>query len=168
MLKRFALILLVTAGISACGFQLRGTDGANLTNQNVYIVSQTPFGDLEKSLKRDLKVAGAGLVTDGISATIHLNLVQLDFQTQGTARDDTGRANEILLRGTLEYQLVKSEEISAENADGRIRQIRVSRSYYRDYRNPIAEKNLRQQARQEIVDELAQRLARQLEWAASH
>jgi len=153
--------------LSACGFQLRGTNLANLNQQIIFLHSETPYGELEKILKRDLKAAGAVMASDSERAQISLNLIRLEFDTQGVGRDSTGRANETLLNAELEFELVTAKMLLAEEVITP-RLLKARRSYYQDYRNPVSEQNLQRQAREEIINELASRLARQVHWLAAN
>jgi len=179
-----AFKLVVTIGVttlllSACGFKLRGVDSANLEHQLVFLESETPFGELESQLKRNLKNSGAKLTTDFQLANFQLKLVELDMTSQGASRDATGRANEIILRAKLTYQLAINHPVNKPAApslvsrdnenrvqESPLKTIKVSRSFYQNYRNPVSEQTLRKQTQREIIDEVVRRLTMQMQWQA--
>ena len=106
----FSLIS-VAVFLSACGFQLRGTQTANLSQKTILIESESPFGQVEKALKQQLQQSGAKLVAIDESPQLHLKLLKFEINSQGASRDATGRANEVILRARLEYQLMTAEEL---------------------------------------------------------
>lgn len=161
-----------TLFLTACGFQLRGTDAlADLNAKLIFLDSETPYGELESELKRQLKLSGAQLVSDSQPAKIQLKLNELDISSQGASRDATGRANEIILRAKLSYWLSFNDatkpiqtSYESDTQDHSMKSIKVTRSYYQNYRNPVSEQTLRKQTRQEIIAEIVRRLTLQLQW----
>lgn len=158
---RWLIVLLITAGVSACGFQLRGTGLKSLNQQKISIISETPFGEVERSLKRNLKASGANL-TSVTESEFHIAIQRIDIQQLGASRDATGRANEIILLATLEYELSQSKTERQKKGE-----LKVRRSYFQDYRNPVSEQTLRTDTRQQIFEELATRLSNQVAWMAN-
>jgi LPS-assembly lipoprotein len=165
MLGRILAVTTLCIGLVACGFQLRGTGQSKLAGQLVFISSEIPMGALEKNLKRDLQVAGAQLTESSTEAALQVSLGELQFETQGVSRDATGRANEVILRAKMAVTFQKSVAQTSPDTWVDNRQLKASRSYYQDYRNPISEQNLQKEAREQIVNELSSRLVRQIEWA---
>lgn len=160
-LRVLTLVILIIT-ISACGFHLRGTQQSDLKGVAIHVQSENSFGEFEKALSRQLKASEALIAENIESADLVINLGKLNFQTQGASRDSTGRANQIILSGIIFYQMTKT---SIKNLDDvKTKELKVSRSYYQDYRNPISEQSLKQQTRLEIIEALAMRLTRQAAW----
>ncbi len=161
--------------VSACGFQLRGVSDTagekGLTHLQVILKTDSPYGELEKILKRQLAESGS-LLVDTINQAepaipgrlVVLQLHQLEFSEQGVSRDASGRANEIRVIGILSYSLTSGSETSSEEQPSEIKpsQLKVARSYYQDFRNPIGHQNQMRTTRTEIYQELSRRVLQRI------
>ncbi|WP_342778762.1 LPS assembly lipoprotein LptE [Aliikangiella marina] len=174
-IKNAVLVGLCIILLSACGFKLRGVNSIQLSQKAIYIESESPYGLLENSLKRAFESSGANLTNSLDEAEVLLKLHALEFTTQGTSRDATGRANEIILRANLAYELrtdlsrneIPGNQFSADEAEVQAKPLstmKVARSFYQNYRNPVSEQTLRKQTEQEVIEELVRRLTLQVNW----
>lgn len=168
--------------MGSCGYHLRGTGELELSHSKVFLMSQTPYNELEKKLKINFISAGALMVDDLNGADVQVRLLSLNFEQLGASRDRTGRANEVVLRADLKYQLILSRDIQLKRelkdsasvakvnekdiqvlSDFPLKTLRVSRSFYQNYTNPVGEKNQLKDTHDEIYSELALLLSRQIE-----
>lgn len=107
-----ALTVIIISGlITACGFHLRGTD-ADLKETKVWFISQNPNADFERTLKQRLAYQGAELVEDAENSQVQLAIVGYNVEKRTVARDSFGRASELELIFTLEYQLLTPAMVS--------------------------------------------------------
>jgi outer membrane lipopolysaccharide assembly protein LptE/RlpB len=172
--------------ISACGFQLRGTGNHSLSGTQIVLAQKEDLnGDknyrsFEKELRRSLKQAGAELTINTDSEMVKsnvlaLNIVNLEFTSQGVSRDATGRANEHEVTLRLEYTLPiqqSNQEITINqtrdedglNLENSIFILSVTASYYQDYRNPAAGRVQKIDTKNALISDLTQRLIQQLEF----
>lgn len=105
-------IIFISGLISACGFHLRGTD-ADLKGTKVWFISQNPNADFERTLKQRLAYQGAKIVEDAESSQVQLAIVGYKVEKRTVARDSFGRASELELIFTLEYQMLTPAMVSA-------------------------------------------------------
>ncbi|WP_444996912.1 LPS-assembly lipoprotein LptE [Aliikangiella sp. IMCC44359] len=170
MMYRCLLTAILFVGISACGFQLRGTGQALLINQSVVVISKTPFGEFEKTLRQTISESGGVISSEPTSSSFNVKLVKLDIEEQGVSRDSSGRASEIILRATLHYQLFRESDLPAKNkatlssqaSFNEVRNIKTSQSYFQDYRNPISSHNQLKETQKAIYQILSRRLVQQI------
>ncbi len=174
--------------VTGCGFHLRGTGDFELNESLVQVVSETPYNELERKLKQQLLLSGAKMTTSLSAADLQIRLIHLEFHQTGASRDETGRANEIILRAELDYQLIslKNSVIKTNEDTGSaskqqinspgvarleevaVKKLRVSRSFYQNYQNPVGERNQLKDTQDEIYSEMVILLTRQLQTIASH
>lgn len=115
-MKRLSLLLMltmVTIGLSACGFQLRG-QGAELSNTKVWLISQYMNADFERRLKQRLAYQGAQLVDEPELSELQLAIVKYGVERRTVARDSLGRAAELEMIFTLEYQMLTPEMVTEQ------------------------------------------------------
>ncbi|MCW9029352.1 MAG: hypothetical protein OQJ80_10505 [Kangiella sp.] len=118
-MKRLSLLSLLTTviiGLSACGFQLRG-QGADLSNTEVWLISQNMNADFERRLQQRLAYQGAQLVDEPELSELQLAIVNYDVERRTVARDSLGRAAELELIFTLEYQMLIPEMVSEQEPE---------------------------------------------------
>ena len=172
--------------ISACGFQLRGAGNHSLSGSQIYITQEEDldgdkdYRNFNKELKRNLIQAGAEFASNPVSDVVQsnvveLNIVNLEFSSQGVSRDATGRANEHEVTLRLEYALpiqLSSQEndinVTKDNEgvdlEISIFSLSVAASYYQDYRNSTAGRVQKTDTHKLLITQLTQRLIRQLEF----
>lgn len=180
MIPKWLLAFSLCFVVSACGFQLRGTGVKSLKNHKISIVSESPYGEIERALKRSLRTSGANLISPSgedlqgslqnsqVAANeIFVVIQKVDIQQLGVSRDATGRANEVVLLAVLDYQISQQQNTDKIEAKEKSGQLKVRRSYFQDYLNPVSEQTLRYDTRQQIFEELAARLANQIAWTAN-
>ena len=118
-MKRLSLLLLLTMviiGLSACGFQLRG-QGAELSNTKVWLISQDMNADFERRLKQRLAYQGAQLVHEPELSELQLAIVNYGVERRTVARDSLGRAAELEMIFTLEYQMLTPDMVSEQQPE---------------------------------------------------
>jgi LPS-assembly lipoprotein len=113
---RLRLILVVMAIVlsgllTACGFHLRGA-GTDLDGADVWLLSKTPNADFERTLKQRLAYQGANLVDAAENSQMQLAIVSYNTEKRTVARDSFGRASELELIFTLQYQLLTPEMVT--------------------------------------------------------
>ncbi|MGX5200802.1 hypothetical protein [Aliikangiella sp. IMCC44632] len=149
-----------------------------MITQPIQLISATPFGEFEKTLKADLLSLGSQVVDSNqpkLSRTqttelsretelsrdrLQLQLLPIQFVQQGVSRDATGRANEIQVTASLEYRV--SQIKNGMQSEPLVKKITLKKGYYQDFRNPIGHQNQLRQTKSEIYRELSQKLLRQL------
>lgn len=177
MIPKWLLAFSLCFVVSACGFQLRGTGVNSLKNHKISIVSESPYGEIERALKRSLRTSGAELISNSgkdlqensqaAADEIFVVIQNVDIQQLGASRDATGRANEVILLAVLDYQISQQQNKDAIEAKEKSGQLKVRRSYFQDYLNPVSEQTLRHDTQKQIFEELAARLANQIAWTAN-
>ncbi len=118
-MKQLSLLLLLTMviiGLSACGFQLRG-QGAELSNTKVWLISQDMNADFERRLKQRLAYQGAQLVDEPELSELQLAIVNYGVERRTVARDSLGRAAELEMIFTLEYQMLTPDMVSEQQPE---------------------------------------------------
>lgn len=104
-IRLIIIVLALSNLVVACGFQLRGA-GTDLKQIKVWLASQTPNADFERTLKRRLAYQGADLVKSAENSQMQLAIIGYDTEKRTVARDSFGRASELELIFTLKYQLL--------------------------------------------------------------
>ena len=99
--------------LTGCGFHLRG-QGTELTGAQVWLVTNTPNADFERSLKQRLSYQGATLVASPEQAEVQLAIESYDLEKRTVARDSLGRAAELELIFTLNYQMLSRKNLTPE------------------------------------------------------
>ncbi len=105
--KNFRLVLFLMAAVSilsACGFQLRG-QGFDLNDTKVWLQTNNPNNDFERSLKQRLSTQGGSWVASVESANLQLGIEQYFTEERVIARDASGRPSELELIFKLDYRL---------------------------------------------------------------
>lgn len=173
--------------ISACGFQLRGSQinaeslqGLKISLSSLKHSSYARFENtsFDKIIKRQLVAAGAEVISlkqeknTAIEAVdINIELLGLSFSQQGVSRDESGRANEHEVTARLDFQLSNSNSVVTEqsksaqadlNTEPEVRSITASANYFQSYRNPIGGQAQRRETRELLLQQLAQSLLYQV------
>lgn len=106
-MKKLGLLVastLILSLLSACGFHLRG-QGFDLNNTQVFLQTQSPYADFERSLKERLSIQGGTWVEDIAVSNLQLGVEQYLVEERVIARDATGRPSELELIFKLDYRL---------------------------------------------------------------
>jgi len=155
--------------LSACGFQLRGAGTSHLSSAQISLSisdkleSNFELRNFHKELKRSLKQSGAELIIGAQPNSTQLNIVSLNFHSQGVSRDATGRANEYEVILRLEYQI---NEVNTQEREvkANILSLESTANYYQDYRNPAAGQVQKNETQQLLISQIIQSLIHQLEF----
>ncbi|MRX27722.1 LPS assembly lipoprotein LptE [Kangiella sp. HZ709] len=105
--KSFKLLFIAIVAVSilnACGFQLRG-QGFDLNDTKVWLQTNNPNSDFERSLKQRLLTQGGSWVIALDSADLQLGIEQYSTEERVLARDASGRPSELELIFKLDYRL---------------------------------------------------------------
>jgi LPS-assembly lipoprotein len=156
------LILLLSALLSACGFQPRG-QAPQLQNlpQPVHISGIQAYSPLHRELTRQLQQAGVALADDGNSAS---SLLRIHDQRSGRRLLSVDSNNQ-----AVEFELEESLKFSLRHAtQGELvedQTVRVLRILYRPGSEVLArereEKQLRDDMRRDLVGRIIRRLQAQ-------
>lgn len=109
-MSRFVLGCLSLACVlmlTACGFHLRGTgsDVAHLPFNRLYIDTQAPYSQFNKSLTNQLRQAHVGLVDDSASAQATLVILSNKNTSRELSVGGNGQTRRIVLNQVVTYQL---------------------------------------------------------------
>ena len=127
MIKRNLLLLALSALISACGFQLRGTGDMQFGLEEIGLSARNAFGDTVQQTRRGLENSGVRVAD---SATYTLVLVSEDVTSRTVSFTTGARGAETELTKTLVY------EIQGRNGQPLLsNQLQVQRSYVTDGNN---------------------------------
>lgn len=151
-----AIVLLLTLGLGACGFQPRGELPTLDTLSPLQLQGLDRFDPLYPELTRALQQAGITLAEGK-----DVNRLVISERTQDRevlTTDIHNRAVEYQLGETLRYQLIKKDGQQA----GEPRQVRVERILYDPGTRLLAKRNEEQTIRAEMRQALIRQLIRQL------
>lgn len=127
MIKRNLLLLGLSALISACGFQLRGTGDMHFGLKEIGLTARNAYGETIKLTRKGLENSGVS-VTDEAPYTLALTREDQTSRTVGYTSKAQGAETEI--SKTLDYQILgKNNQPLLSN------QIEVQRSYTTDENN---------------------------------
>lgn len=157
------LILIVTtfaflAGLSGCGFALRGK--VSLPEQLNNIVVTGSDREMTGLLRDALETSGANVVDSESDATAILNLINSEFTREVRTTDSNGRATAYTLRYDVDYDVreTNGEEIQINQS--------IAQSRFLEY-DPLQELQseeesdfLQEEMQKEIVLQLLRRLSR--------
>ena len=154
---RNALTVLLALALAGCGFHLRDSLALPEDTPPVQVVSTTPFSELATILERNLRNAGAPVVTreqvqaDPGMAVARLDIVSERWGDLPIAIDDQGRAQEFILRYAtiFAFRLADGTELVPQQA------VELSR----DYVSPPEDATGTSTEREILADELRREMA---------
>ena len=154
---RNALTVLLALALAGCGFHLRDSLALPEDTPPVQVVSTTPFSELATILERNLRTAGAPVVTreqvqaDPGMAVARLDIVSERWGDLPIAIDDQGRAQEFSLRYAtiFAFRLADGTELVPQQA------VELSR----DYVSPPEDATGTSTEREILADELRREMA---------
>ena len=154
---RNALTVLLALALAGCGFHLRDSLALPEDTPPVQVVSTTPFSELATILERNLRNAGAPVVTreqvqaDPGMAVARLDIVSERWGDLPIAIDDQGRAQEFSLRYAtiFAFRLADGTELVPQQA------VELSR----DYVSPPEDATGTSTEREILADELRREMA---------
>ena len=154
---RSAVLVLLALGLAGCGFHLRDSLALPEDTPPVQVVSTTPFSELATILERNLRNAGAPVVTrEQVQADPGMAVARLDIMSERwgdlpIAIDERGRAQEFSLR----YATVFAFRL----ADGTELVPQQSVELARDYVSPPVNATGTSTEREILADELRREMA---------
>jgi LPS-assembly lipoprotein len=150
MIKRNLLLLGLSALISACGFQLRGTGDMQFGLSELNLEARNAFGEIVQQTRRGLETNGVR-VTD--SAPFTLVLTE-ENQTSRTVSFTSGaRGAETELTRTLSYEIRGKNNLPLLN-----NQLMVQRSFVTDGNNIAGAGESQLQINREMTQAMVQQL----------
>ena len=150
MIKRNLLLLGLSALISACGFQLRGTGDMQFDLEEIGLSARNAFGDTVQQTRRGLESNGVR-VTD--TATYTLVLVSEDVTSRTVSFTSGARGAETELTKTLVY------EIQGRNSQPLLsNELQVQRSFVTDGNNIAGAAESQIQLNREMTQSAVQQL----------
>ncbi len=157
----FSLVL-ISLSLAACGFQLRGTTGADSLPQRVFIADQVPLqqrseNPISVQLQQDLVVLELETFSAETSAMPGLILISERTQERSLSLDANLLNRLIEIGKVVDYQVTGSEGQILT-----IESIRVTRELTEDLTNPEAKQQERRQLLESINGEISRRLIRRL------
>lgn len=106
---RPAAIVLLAAGLSACGFHLRNHISLPTDLGAVRVVSTTKYSPLADAVARGLQNAGAALADEKAEGVAMLNIQSERWGDRPIAIDQFGRAQEFSLRYAAVFEFVRAD-----------------------------------------------------------
>ena len=155
MIKRNLLVMGLAVLLSACGFQLRGTGGSELSVKELDVSARDAYGKTVKQLVQTLQGSGVKIYTGAPYKLVILN----EQETQRAASSSgSGRSAEYALTTTLEYQIngTKDRQLTYNK-------VTVDKIYVHDGNNLIGSDLEAGQVRTEMRNDLVQKLVAQLQ-----
>ena len=155
MIKRNLLVMGLAVLLSACGFQLRGTGSSELSVKELDVSARDAYGKTVKQLVQTLEGSGVKVYKGAPYKLVILN----EQETQRAASSSgSGRSAEYALTNTLEYQIngIKDRQLTYNK-------VTVDKIYVHDGNNLIGSDLEAGQVRNEMRNDLVQKLVAQLQ-----
>jgi LPS-assembly lipoprotein len=154
-LKKISLILLFLF-LSACGYHLRGDIDLPQGMENIYV--EAASSNLEKEMKKSLKLSQGKLVSSAPEAGIIIKFAQEEMNSRITSISAAGRANE--------FQLSYNVMFSIYEPSGKLllgdQKINIKREYFNDQTDILGKSNeesvIRTEMYQQAVSSIMSRL----------
>lgn len=153
-----ALLGLLTLG-SGCGFQPRGQSGttAQLTG-SVTVIGESTFSPFYRALRRAVQNAGGEWVDNEAGADSLIRVQRRENDSRVLSVDSRNRAIEYELEATVRFTL----RFGADGTPTPAQTIRVVRTQFRPPDATLAAGRERTLLRQEMLDDLAERIVRRI------
>ena len=154
---RTATILLIALILTSCGFALRGTTNAPISNDTVYVQSAQANSPLTQALTAALVQAQLRLVDSERSANYVLQLSAETFDSRTSTVNGRARAAQYNLQlGTQVSLSQRGAQLLSDEA------LSVERSYFEDSANIAGSTQeievLQEEMRRELVEQIMSRL----------
>ncbi len=158
-LLRGLWLFTASACLGACGFHLRGSaHDNNMSDAKVAIVASAPYAELTRSLRDALR--GANVIPVSVEAAQLVLTVREEKLTRRTQTvDQYGRPSDYELIYTVSYDLDKPGE---QHEQPRV--LSTRRDYGFDHRDLLGKAAEENELVQEMQNEIAQRLLRQIRY----
>jgi LPS-assembly lipoprotein len=157
---RFVAVLALAVAVAGCGFHLRGR--TPLPESVSVVVVTGKDQELVAALEDALRVSGATLVTDIKQAKAVLETSDEKFERRVRTLDTRGKATSYRLHYTARYRLTGADG----TALAKDRSVSAARDFDFDADQVLAKENEERDLREEMVEDLAQQILRQLNAAA--
>lgn len=153
---RALIVLAVAAAVATgCGFHLRGK--IPLSEQLEVIAVDIPDPEVKEEMVSALEASGAEVVNDPASARAVLNMYQLNFDRKVRTIDTRGKVTGYILRYDIRYRVV-----NAEGEELRDTRMALQRDYNFDPEQILQAEEEEESLREDMIEELTQRIMRQL------
>jgi len=150
MIKRNLLVIGLAVLLSACGFQLRGTGGNEITIPELDLSARNAYGEVVTQLRRTLENSGVKVHK---GAPYKLVLTNEQDEERAVSSTRASRSAEYELTTTVDY-VIKGQNDALLMGD----KVEVRRYFVRDGNNVTAGSQESEQIRREARRELVQRL----------
>lgn len=165
---RNALTVLLVLALAGCGFHLRNKLALPEDTPPVQVVSTTPFSELATILERNLRNAGALVVTrEQVQAEPGMAVARLDIVSERwgdlpIAIDDQGRAQEFSLRyaAIFAFRLADGTDLVPQQA------VELSRDYLAPAVDSIGKASEREMLVRELRRDMAAAILRRVDAAS--
>ena len=165
---RNALTVLLALALAGCGFHLRDSLALPEDTPPVQVVSTTPFSELATILERNLRNAGAPVVTrEQVQANPGMAVARLDIVSERwgdlpIAIDDQGRAQEFSLRyaAIFAFRLADGTDLVPQQA------VELSRDYLAPAVDSIGKASERELLVRELRRDMAAAILRRVDAAS--
>ena len=155
-ITRIALLLILSAALTACGFHLRGNIPLSDGIKNMYVVG--PEGSFKDQLERILTRAGAELAVDRASADVILDVTKASIKRTVGTLDERGKANSYNLLFSVKYSL---KDIEGKNIR-KPRGLNESRRYNFDPAEIVQSESEEAELLDDMEEQVSLRIVRQL------
>lgn len=151
LLVRSSLLLLIALALSACGYQLRGSEGTlSADYERLQIVNLDTTDPLYQALSRRLSDAGSAVVSSSERATAKLVFTRNDLVDRVAIVDARAQPREYELAQTVSFRV----ELSGDRGLP-ARSITASRQYGYDPLEVLGSAGNEQLARTELAENMA-------------
>lgn len=148
-------VLVVAALASGCGWHLRGS--LPLPEQLQVIAVASEDGALREEMVSALEASGAEVVPDLETAQSVLDLYDITFDRRVRTISTRGKVSGYVLRYDIRYRVVNQEGETLRET-----RLAVQRDYNFDPEQVLQAEEEEEQLRENMVEELARRIMRQL------
>lgn len=155
MIKRNLLVMGLAVLLSACGFQLRGTNVADLSLKELDLSARNAFGGTVTQLRQVLESSGVNVHA---GAPYKLILTNEQDTRRAASYAGAGRSVEYELTTTLSYEIKGVDNLSLLTD-----KLEVQKVYVHDSNNLTGSDQEAGQIREEIRRELVQRMMLRLQ-----
>jgi LPS-assembly lipoprotein len=155
MIKRNLLVIGLAVLLSACGFQLRGTGGNQLSIKELDLSARDAYGKTVVQLRQVLESSGVHIYT---GAPYKLVIAQEQEDQRSVSSTGSSRSVEYELTNTLTYQIRGMQDRQLLQKD-----VEVVKTYVHDGNNLVGSDLQAVQVRNEMRSDLIQKLMSQLQ-----
>jgi LPS-assembly lipoprotein len=155
MIKRNLLVMGLAVLLSACGFQLRGTGGSELSIKELDLSARNAYGETVTQLRRVLEGSGVKVYTGAPYKLILIN----EQESQRTASySGSARSAEFSLTTVLNYEIHGMQDRTLVQS-----KVQTDKIYVHDGNNLIGSDQEAAQIRNEMRSDLVQKMVAQLQ-----